>query len=665
MDNEATPTSDKSSDKPALTTNAQRKHGEGATSPPPAPKGRPQGAPSPRVCLGPVADLERHLPADWWRTLFNSLYLKTDGDVVENQEATRQEIDTIVKIAGLESNDRILDLCCGQGRHSLELARRGFRNVVGLDRSRYLTRCARKRAKSEALDITFHEGDARKLRRFDKPFHCIMVLGNSFGYFEQEDEDETVLAKAFNALTRYGILVLDVADGEWMSRNFEARSWEWIDQNYFVCRERSLGRDERQLITREVITHAEKGVVADQFYAERLYSADDLRRLLEEVGFQDIRFHDAIETKSARGQDLGMLAHRLLVTARTPARPVAAASQALPYPKVTVLLGDPNLPDTIKLGGHFNAEDMETIDRMRRGLAELDDYEFTFVDHHENLIRRLVADPPEFVFNLCDEGFENDAFKELHIPAVLEMIGVPYTGAGPACLGLCYNKGLVRAITQSLDIPVPMESYCGPDESIVTLPCTFPALVKPNFGDSSVGITKDAVVHDTAQLVKYVDGLRRDLGPCPILVQEFLTGPEYSVGILGNPGMTYNVLPILEVDYSRLDPALPHILGYESKWIPGSPWWDLVQYKQADVDGETARVLSDHSNLLFERFGCRDYARFDFRTDGEGVIKLLEVNPNPGWCWDGKMNIMAGLQGMRYAELLDMILKAAQERESV
>src|SRR5258708_11642193 len=86
--------------------------------------------------LGPVSDLERHLPTEWWRTLFNSLYLETDGDVVENDRNTEQEIDLLVKSVGLEPNDRILDLCCGQGRHVLELARRGLQNVTPLDPSR-------------------------------------------------------------------------------------------------------------------------------------------------------------------------------------------------------------------------------------------------------------------------------------------------------------------------------------------------------------------------------------------------------------------------------------------------------------------------------------------------------------------------------------------------
>ena len=139
--------------------------------------------------LGPVSDLERHLPSDWWRTLFNSVYLKTDGDVVENDDNTSRDIDLLTHTVGLDINDRILDLCCGQGRHSLELARRGFRHVTGVDRSRYLIRLAKKRARNMGLNVSFHEGDARKIRLPEGSMHTVFLFGNSFGYFEAEDDD--------------------------------------------------------------------------------------------------------------------------------------------------------------------------------------------------------------------------------------------------------------------------------------------------------------------------------------------------------------------------------------------------------------------------------------------------------------------------------------------
>jgi D-alanine-D-alanine ligase len=80
------------------------------------------------------------------------------------------------------------------------------------------------------------------------------------------------------------------------------------------------------------------------------------------------------------------------------------------------------------------------------------------------------------------------------------------------------------------------------------------------------------------------------------------------------------------------------------------------------LDEEKKRQLSDYSIQLFERLECRDYARFDFRADEQGNIKLLEVNPNPGWCWDGKLCLMAGFGGLRYAEMLRLILQAGLDR---
>ncbi|MGE3935969.1 MAG: methyltransferase domain-containing protein [Rhodospirillaceae bacterium] len=614
-------------------------------------------------CLGPVNDLERHLPSDWWRTLFNALYIKTDGDVVEHDGNTAREVDLLVTAAGLDSDDRILDICCGQGRHSLELARRGFRHVTGLDRSRYLIRLARKRARTLGLPVTFHEGDARKFRMPEGGFHCVTILGNSFGYFDREDEDVSVLKAAQRALRSGGTLVLDITDGDWMRTNFERRSWEWIDQDHFVCRERSLSSDGDRLISREVVVHAEKGVIADQFYAERLYSRAKIIELLERAGFRAVRFHAVAQSESSRNQDLGMMARRMFLTAQAPAKAAASPARGRPaFPEVTVLLGDPRLPDTVKMGGQFNAEDYATVDRLKAALGTLGEYRFVYLDNHGSLIPRLRAERPAFVLNLCDEGYNNDAFLELHVPALLEMLAIPYSGAGPACLGMCYDKALVRAVAMAFDVPVPLETVCDIGDQSATMPSVFPALIKPNCGDSSIGITKDAVVHNPEEAIAYLRRLRDLVPGRAALVQEYLPGTEYSVGLVGNPGLGMRVLPILEVDYSRLDAGLPPILSYESKWDPASPYWSQIKYREARADDDAKRRMVDNAITLFERLGCRDYARFDFRTDAAGEIKLLEVNPNPGWCWDGKMNFMAEFEGHSYADLLRWILEAAQAR---
>ncbi len=614
-----------------------------------------------RSCLGPVADLEAHLPEEWWRKLFNALYVKTDGDVVENLENTRREVDFIVSSAAIQPHSHILDLCCGQGRHCLELARRGFKHVMGLDRSRYLVRLAKKRAQNEGLQVLFKEGDARNPRLPESSIDCVAIMGNSFGYFSNKQDDEKVLTAVGKILRPSGQLVLDITDGGHMHENFDKRSWEWIDEHHFVCRERTISQDGERLISREVIVHDEMGVIADQFYAERLYTRDSIGKLMEKCGFRNVRHHGHAEALSDRDQDLGMMARRILLSADAPHLPVRKKGklQAL---EVTVLMGDHRLPDQVKRDGTFNPEDLDTVRKLKDALAELPNYKFRFLDNHATLERDLSDLRTDLIFNLCDEGFNNDPFKELHVPAMLEVLGIGYTGAGPAALAACYDKGLVRAVAQGLDVPVPLESYVRPGDQGATLPSVFPALLKPNQGDSSQGITKDSVVTNEKALLDSLDRLRADFPRRGVLVQEFLTGAEYSVQLIGNPDQGLRALPILEVDYSRLDEKLPKILGYESKWLPDSPYWTQVKYREATLADQKQQQMIDSSSRLFERLGCRDYARFDFRADAKGEIKLLEVNPNPGWCWDGKMNLMASFQGMRYSELLGQILLAAVER---
>ena len=97
---------------------------------------------------------------------------------------------------------------------------------------------------------------------------------------------------------------------------------------------------------------------------------------------------------------------------------------------------------------------------------------------------------------MCDNGYKNDALRELEVPALLDLLEVPYTGAGPTCLGMCYDKSLVRAVAVAHGVPVPRETYFDMSQQTGEIPSMFPALIKPNRADGSVGITAGSVVHD-------------------------------------------------------------------------------------------------------------------------------------------------------------------------
>lgn len=612
--------------------------------------------------LGPVKDLERHLPADWWKRIFNSMYLKTDADVVEDPRITEKEVTLFSDILSIGEGDTILDLACGQGRHLLELAKRGDYNLFGLDRSRYLIKRARKSATKKGLPINFKEGDARKLPYTTNTFDCVSILGNSFGYFESVDEDLKILKEVFRVLKPGGKILLDIADGDYLKKNFAPRSWEWLDDKQFVCRERSLAEDNERLISREIVTHSEKGVIVDQFYAERLYSKEKLTALIEKAGFREVSFHGNIKPDSLRDQDLGMMEQRFILTAKA-FKEFTPQTNGRKVRNVVVVMGDPSLSDAVKPDAVFDSDDFDTIEKLVQALNSLPGYEFDYLHNHRTLTTDLqkIQGKIDFVFNLCDEGFENEATKELHVPALLEMFKIPYSGSNPQTLAYCYDKSLIRGIAAGMDVPVA-------DAAIITkdappeLNIPFPVIAKPNFGDSSFGITKKNVVWSSEELMDAIQRIRKQFGyEKPILVEEFLSDAELSVGIIGNPG-NYTVLPIIEEDYSELPDHLPKICGYEAKWLPGSPYMDTLKSIRPSLPAHTEQVLIDHSLTLFQRLDCRDYCRFDWRLNSKGEPKLLEINPNPGWCWDGHLAKMCSFSNMDYARMLEKILDAAAMR---
>ena len=618
--------------------------------------------------FGPVSDLEEHVEPDWWKRIFNSIYIKTDGDVVEDKNITSFEADFFIKSLRLDfsKQDKILDLCCGQGRHSLEFARRDYKNIEGFDRSRYLIKRARETSKKEGLNLKFREGDARKLPYAADIFDVVMILGNSFGYFETINDDIRVLKEVFRVLKPSGKLLVDVADGDFLKKNFQPRSWEWIDEKHFVCRERSLAKDEQRIISREIVSQTEKGVITDQFYSERIYTPESLSEILKKAGFSNIINHGRISTDSIRNQDLGMMERRIVLTAFVKKEWTEVKRKSKEVKNIAVIMGDPKKQDIIKPSYVFDDDDFYTINQLRGALKQVEEngLHFFYFNNHDTLIQDLVKmkDKIYFAFNLCDEGYTNDARKELHVPALLEMLGVFYTGGGPQCLAYCYDKSLTRGVAEEMGIPVPQAIFIKSEDTKFDLPFSFPVIVKPNFGDSSFGITQNSVANNHEEILSAITEIREKFGyEKPILVEEFLTGKDISLGIIGNPPNSYNVLPITEEDYSLVPEGLPRVCGYEAKWLPDSPYWNIKSI-QAELPEDVKNFVTDCCVKLFERLECRDYARFDWRLDSKGNPKLLEVNPNPGWCWDGHLAKISNFAGMSYSEMLGAILNAADQR---
>lgn len=329
--------------------------------------------------------------------------------------------------------------------------------------------------------------------------------------------------------------------------------------------------------------------------------------------------------------------------------------------KILVITGDHTVVDPEKPGGTYNDEDLKAHRVMEAAFDSLPGIAATVMADHSGFLDRVREEQFDLVVNFCDTGYRNRILLEPNVPAYLELLDIPYTGAPPAALSLCYDKAIVRLVAEAMQVPVPAELYM-PFETLRAPPPDgpYPALIKPNRADGSLGITKDAVVRSPEEARAYLDWYLRALPGRDALFQEYLTGTEYGIGLLGNDDL--EALPALEVDYSALPPDLNPILSYESKTMPDSPYWTQIKYKRAELTTDEEAELVNHARRLYKRLGLRDYGRFDFRRSKDGLIKLMEANTNPAWAYDAKLALMASFAEIEYPQMLQRILDAAARR---
>lgn len=251
----------------------------------------------------------------WWKTMFDEVYLLTDARSVCDEEITRREVDLICELLPIRPGHRILDLCGGHGRHSLELCARGFTRCTLLDYSQYLIDCARTRAAECNYSLDFIQGDARSIGLPSESFDHVLIMGNSLGYIPEPAADSQILAEAKRVLRTGGWLLLDVTDGAKVKNSFNPNAWHEIGTDIVVCRQRKI--EGNTIRAREMVVSKEKGVIRDCTYSIKIYESKTVEALLERAGLRRVNVHTDFSPHQCRG-DYGFMNYRMLAAGQKP-----------------------------------------------------------------------------------------------------------------------------------------------------------------------------------------------------------------------------------------------------------------------------------------------------------------------------------------------------------
>jgi len=248
---------------------------------------------------------------DWWKTMFDEVYLLTDARSVCSDEITRREVDIICELVPIRVDHRILDLCGGHGRHSFELCARGFTECTLVDYSQYLIACAEQHASECHYPIEVIRSDARDTGLPSESFNHVFILGNSLGYIQMPSADSQILSEAYRVLRPGGRLLVDVADGEAIRISFNPNAWHEIGTDIVVCRQRELHGN--TINAREMVLSRQKGFIRDKTYAVRLYDPKTITELFEDTGFKRVSVYTDFSPHRSDG-DYGFMNRRMIAT---------------------------------------------------------------------------------------------------------------------------------------------------------------------------------------------------------------------------------------------------------------------------------------------------------------------------------------------------------------
>ncbi len=293
-------------------------------------------------------------------------------------------------------------------------------------------------------------------------------------------------------------------------------------------------------------------------------------------------------------------------------------------------------------------------------------HDVTLIEADLSALEKLKEKRPDVVFNIA-EGF-NGVSREAQIPAILDMLQIPYTGSDPLTLSICLDKARTKEILSYHKILNSKFFVANGSVQSLQHSLNYPLMVKPVSEGSSKGIFSSSFVKNDKELKNEVKRILTEYGQ-PALIEEFLPGREFTVAIIGN-GNEAEVLPIVEINFEEFPNGFTPIYSYEAKWILDTKENPLEVFTcPAKISSGLEEKIKTAALNAYHVLRCRDWSRIDIRLDGSKEPNIIEVNPLPGILPDVKENSCfpkaARTAGLGYNEMINKVLYVAAKRHNI
>lgn len=306
----------------------------------------------------------------------------------------------------------------------------------------------------------------------------------------------------------------------------------------------------------------------------------------------------------------------------------------------------------------------ETINSIKNALTLYNDVEL--VEANELAFERFKEIQPDIVFNFA-EGLKNIS-REAQIPAMLDMLDIPYTGSDPLTLATCLDKARTKEILTYHGIPNSKFILADKIEKIKNHNLRFPLIVKPYSEGSGKGIFSTSYVKSNVELEREANRVISEYSQ-PALIEEFLPGREFTVAVLGNDDEA-EVLPIVEINFNDFPEDFIPIYSYEAKWILDTKENPLDVFTcPAEISKDLEIQIKNTVLNAYKTLRCRDWSRIDVRLDSNNIPNIIEVNPIPGILPNPEDNSCfpkaARTVGLSYVDMVNKVLYVAAKRHKL